>query len=139
VIEFYQVIAGTPALRRIRDLGALFIQIFPGRKPFHIPETFAASPVAVSIDGKNSGPEAFHLRSILRLFHERFNSKTFQLIVYFDPRPENDALITEATAEAIAAGMNCLIVETCAEENASWCNFLAKHLSVLIAEARHGR
>ena len=139
MIEFYHAADTTPAMRRMRDRGALLVQIAPGKQAFDIPETFDARPVAVSIDGKTRGPEAFHLPSLIRIFRGRFSSEKFRLIVYFEPQPENDALITETAAEAIEAGMNCLIVETRDEENAAWIAFLAKHLFALVSEARHDR
>jgi hypothetical protein len=139
MIEFYHAADTTPPMRRMRDQGTLLVQISPGEQAFDIPKTFATRPVAVSIDGKTRGPEAFHVRSLIKLFRDKFSNEKFRLIVYFEPHKDDDALIIEAAAEAIGAGMNCLIVETREDENAAWVAFLAKHLSVIVSEARHGR
>jgi hypothetical protein len=65
------------------------------------------------------GPSAFHIRSMRKLLDKA------SAVFIMCGRPVHEAYA--AAADIAAAGANVVIIETQAEEEASWANFVRKH------------
>lgn len=113
------------------DAPAPVLWIRPGAEEFGIPHLFAghlAIIVIVDAEGISRGPAAFRLKSIIRIFRDRFDHHRGRLIVLWKPTLHERLCAGELAANAVETGRNVLVVETDALEVAAWGAFLAKHL-----------